>query len=326
MTRPGWDDPALIVTSDTARTARYRRLQSWYREVQLGAAPGSTKRRPAIGSRLSLDDVAAQPDLNFIHPSAYAHAKQRALEVQREGGTLEVGRLKHNMLSSMPLCFNLFGAIGNEPVFLALFRHLFDGEAISIIEVICEWMPPSPSGRLGDRTAFDAVIRYERSDGPAVFGIETKYTEPFSKTGYKPTKSNRYREITTDCGWFADPEGALERLQRPASNQLWRNLMLAGAIDMAGTRGAAAVVALTSDPGAAKAITLVSAELRPEFSNRLTWVGLEEIVDAVSEVAPELCGWADRFSRRYLDTNLPDDPATAADPGGPRLGHLLTRP
>lgn len=35
-----WDDPRYQPTGEPSRIARYRRLQSWYREVQLGAEAG----------------------------------------------------------------------------------------------------------------------------------------------------------------------------------------------------------------------------------------------------------------------------------------------
>lgn len=231
----------------------------------------------------------------------------------------------------MPLCFNLFGALGavdRRAPFLALFKHLFDPAATSITDVICEWAPTEAQGNLKDRTAFDAVVFYERTDGPAFAGIETKYTEPFSQKISVLESKPRYCEVTRTCGWFHDPGGAPERLNTTKANQLWRNLLLAGALDVGGSkgRGRVVVVALADDLGAANALTAVSAELRPEAQDRLRSVSFEAIIDAVPTAAPELQGWADRFQRRYLDTGQPDDPDAVADPHGPRFGRPLTRP
>lgn len=332
-----WDDPKYAPDGEPGRIARYRRLQSWYREVQLGAEPAPYPARRVkgavqvtdklgLGSLLRPEDVAAQPDLNFLHPDAAAHADERVAEVRAANGTLEEGRLRHNLLSSMPLCFNLFGALRNETGFLALFQNLFDVRATSINDVICEWAPAAGEGSLGDRTAFDAVVFYERSDGPAFLGIETKYTEPFSQKVYKP--SGRYREITEQSGWFSDPVAAPDRLKASASNQLWRNLLLSAALELDGGRGrgGVAVVALADDPGVARAADAVSAELDPVSADRLRVVSLEAIVSAAPEVAPGLQGWADRFRRRYLDVDQSDDAGAKADPAGPRLGRPLTRP
>lgn len=326
MSETPWQDPTPPVDSDSARTARYRRLQSWYREVQLGARPGSAKGRPELGSMLHADEVAAQPALNFLHPGAFAHAERRIAEVQAENGALDPVRLTHNMLSSMPLCFNLFGALGSESQFLGLFQACFDGAATSITDVVCEWAPTggSAEANLGDRTAFDAVVFYERADGPAFMGIETKYTEPFSQKEYT---SHRYDEVARGCGWFADPDQAIQRLTAKGSNQLWRNLLLAAALDAEGSRGrgAVSVVCLADDPGAQRAMDAVTAELAPTASDRLQVVSLESIVDSVAGVAPELTGWAGRFRSRYLDVEQPDR-GVQRHPDGPRLGDPLTRP
>lgn len=339
---PRWDDPRFRPTGEPARIARYRRLQSWYREVQLGVAPGPYPARivdgvarPSgklgLGSSLRAEDVLAQPDLNFIDPAAHEHAERRIAEVlTKEHGTLEAGRLRHNLLSSMPLCFNLFGTLRSEDrrtPFLALFQHLFDPAATGISDVVCEWAPGQVLGNLDDRTAFDAVVFYERADGPAFLGIETKYTEPFSQATSDLDRRPRYRDVTTGSGWFSDRPGALDRLNTRAANQLWRNLLLAAALDDGGSkgRGAVVVVALDGDGGAAKALDAVSAELEPEFADRLGSVTLESIVAAVPAVAPDLQGWADRFGRRYLDVRQPDDPTAGADPDGPRFGRTLTR-
>lgn len=336
-----WDDPRYMPTGEPARIARYRRLQSWYREVQLGAEPGPYPPRAVsgvvqptdklgLGSMLRAEDVAVQPDLNFIDPAAHEHALRRIAEVPGENGTLEAGRLQHNLLSSMPLCFNLFGALGamdRRLSLLALFQELFDPAATAITDVICEWAPSAELGNIGDRTAFDAVVFYERSDGPAFLGIETKYTEPFSQATSDLDRRPRYGEVTRSCGWFADPDGALVRLNTTKANQLWRNVLLAAALDQGGSRGrgSVAVVALDGDAGAASAITAVSSELAPEAADRLTSVTLESIVETAPVAAPELAGWAERFRRRYLDADQPDDPAATADPDGPRFGQPLTR-
>lgn len=322
---PGWDDESLRPDDEPSRIARYRRLQSWYREVQLGARPGEWPGKATgdpLGSMLSPADVATQKDLNFLHPDAYAHALERIEVVRGEGGSLDPKRLTHNMLSSMPLCFNLFGALRKEPGFLGLFQELFDPEATGIVDVQCEWAPQAPSSFLNDRTAFDAVVFYQRADGPAFCGIETKYTEPFSQKQYEP--SDRYRLVTAACGWFQDPSSAPDRLMGSKSNQLWRNVMLAASVELAGVggRGSVAVVALEGDAGAANACAAVGAELSATGSQRLRSVSLEQIVDAARTSDEGLRAWADRFNRRYLDAEAPDR-GDARDPAGPTLGKSL---
>src|SRR4029453_14672485 len=102
--RPAWNDPSLRVASDSRRRAQYRALQSWYRETELHARPGRHWSGRLVGSLLPAELERA--GLNFLDEEIAGYAEQRAAEVVREGGTLDRNRLRRNMLSSMPLCFN----------------------------------------------------------------------------------------------------------------------------------------------------------------------------------------------------------------------------
>lgn len=322
QTTPAWDSPDLFPTSDAKRVARYRRLQSWYRAVQLGVEAGTSGNYPALGSYLHADAVAAQRDLNFLHPAAHEHAETRALKVQDEGGSLEPKRLFHNMLSSMPMCFNLFGAMrGEHTAFLPVFQKLFDSEATAITEIVCEWAPADLAARIGDRTAFDAVILYVAGAEPRFVGIETKYTEAFSA---EPYDRPQYRTLTADSDWFVD--GAdVELLKGPKANQLWRNTMLAAALEASGSKGTGrvAVVALADDSGAQAALEIVQPQMTAPASDHLRLVTIEDILSTAEKLAPQLSWWATSFRRRYVATDMPDNSSDQQDPRGPRFGRDL---
>ena len=293
---PAWDDPGIFPANEPARIAKYRRHQSWYRECVLQAAPGPFMSYEALGSYLDAGAVESNPSLNFLTAEAEAHAVERAGAVKEEGGALDPVRLRRNLLSSMPLCFNLFGSLRSEPAFLMLFQRLFDPTATRIIDVICEYAPQPPEAYLADRTAFDAVVFYETVDGPRFMGIETKYTEPFSAKEYE---SERYDTATEKSGWFVDGDAAPSVLKGSKSNQLWRNLMLAAALELAGGhgQGSVAVVALEDDPGATKAISIAREHLADQ--SRLVWTPIETLVDAADGV-PDLAEWSLAFRLRYV--------------------------
>lgn len=318
-----WEAPGLLPADEAKRVRDHRRLQSWYRHVQLGAPPGKFGSYDPLGSYLSPEAVHEQSDLNFLHPAAHEHAKERAVAVQQEGGSLEKQRLFHNMLSSMPMCFNLFGAMRAEhDSFLPVFRSLFDPDATQIVEIVCEWAPKDPAARIGDRTAFDAIVRYETGSERRFVGIETKYTEPFSSKNY-PGKI--YESVTEQSRWFSISPGAVERLRSSATHQLWRNVMLASQLEAHGSegRGSVAVVAMSDDAGAAKAVDRVRAEMADTHQDRLLSIPIESILDTTDALAPELSWWATSFRRRYLDLSLPDSPHAAQDELGPRLSRTL---
>lgn len=165
-----WDAPELKVAGDSRRTAKYRLLQSWYRETVLESPPGAYTppnhpTRP-LGSLLDPAAVLALPHLNFLDRRAYDYAVERSATVQAEHGTLDEDRLMHNMLSSMPLCFNLFGLVRSVPELQVPFvQALFDPEATAVEMIECEWTPRRPESSINDRTAFDAAIITRRADG-----------------------------------------------------------------------------------------------------------------------------------------------------------------
>lgn len=294
---PAWDDPAIFPANETARIAKYRRHQSWYRECVLQAAPGKFMTYDPLGSYLHEEAASANPSLNFLTAEAEAHAVERAAVVKAEGGALDPVRLRRNLLSSMPLCFNLFGSLRGEPAFLTLFQRVFDPAATRIVDVICEYAPQPPEAYLADRTAFDAVVFYETADGPRFMGIETKYTEPFSAKEYPV--SERYGTVSANSGWFVDGENAPSVLKGSKSNQLWRNLMLAASVELSGGNGhgSVAVVALEDDPGATKAITILRDHLVDQ--DRLVWAPIEGLLDAADSI-PELAEWSLAFRLRYV--------------------------
>lgn len=290
-----WADPRLKIASDSARTGRYRTLQSWYREEVLGLPPGRDRRGRVIASMLPQEALAERPGLNFITPEAIAYAGERAREVLRTGGTLDDDRLRRNMLSSMPMCFNIFGSLRDHPELGVLLSEAFELDVASIDGVECEWAPER-TAHLNDRTAFDAFVTYKDRSGRRCFlAIETKYTEPFSQKEYD---SQLYREVTAGSGYFR--EGASEHLIGRATNQMWRMTMLAASMlhrgDFEG--GAVAVLSLADDRHARTAVEGVRAQVVDE--SFVKFVSLEDLVEVASH-HDSLRKWSNDFATRYLD-------------------------
>ena len=293
-----WNDPTLAVKSDTRWRARYRSLQSWYRETVLRVRPGRDRRGIPHGNILPAAAVAKQPGLNFLTEEIAVYARTRAEEVKAEHGALDPYRLRRNMLSSMPLCFNLFGALRDYPDAAAkALSATLCLDIRRVLDIVVEWAP-DPELHLRDRTAFDAIVRYSTADGrPAFLGIETKYTEPFSPQGYC---SERYVELTEDpeAGFRKD---AWLRLKAPATNQLWRNALLAHSLRRTSEydRGHVVVISCEGDGGGAQAIEGLNSELCDPAS-LLRSTTYEALIDVLVS-NPESSSWAQKFRRRYLD-------------------------
>lgn len=300
-----WSDPRLSVASDGRRTARYRLLQSWYREQVLTAEYGEYRvnggTRP-LGSLLALHDVVERPGLNFLTPAAATYAMERAELVQAAGGAIDKARLARNMLSSLPMTFSIFGELrSREDRGLDAVRAFLDPHAVAVDVMECAWRPAVDV--LGDRSGFDAAVVTERADGSRhLTGIEVKYTEQFNHTIYN---SDGYRQVHEFSGWFHP--GTARPLVGPATNQLWRTSLLAAACAkrqvMGVTSASVVVMCLGEDPDAARALAGLSAALRaPEEHCRI--VSLESFVAGVREGLGPQAPWADAFATRYLDPPL----------------------
>lgn len=289
---PAWNDEVLRVSSDSRWRAQYRLLQSWYRETVLDEPPEVGSNGKLVGNMLT--KTAGDAGKNFLSKEIAAYVERRIPEVQAANGTIETIRLRQNMLSSQPLCFNLFGQLRHHPVEAAALLKTALGLDVAKVERIeVEW---APTQGIGDRTAFDAFVEYRTNPGDLAFlGIETKYTEPFSTTEYV---SDAYTSVTTESGVFR--AGAAEKLGGSATYQLWRNAMLALQVRRSGyTAGHVVVVACKNDRTAEAAVRGVRDQLLAP-DDLVRHVALEDLIEHALK-RPALAEWAAAFERRYLD-------------------------
>lgn len=294
-----WDDPAFKVASDPPRRAQYRRLQCWYRAEVLGLEAGTDGKGRTVGSMLPRAAVQANPSLNFLGDDRLS-----AIGIARADeshGAYSRDRLMHNMLSSQPMCVNLFGALGLEPAAGAATLRAASALPVAQVQrVQIEVAPDGATALLRDRTAFDAYVEYTDDAGATRFvGIETKYTEPFSNDGgLSDEKRQKYRDLAVQFGAFRSPLD--DRLLHPKASQLFRNVLLALAHrQTSGHAGHVMVCALSDDTDATLAVDIArDALLDPDDVLRSMPIG--SVIDrAVTK--PVLAGWASEFHRRYLD-------------------------
>jgi hypothetical protein len=290
---------------DNAFTARLRRHQSWYRASVLGVPcgvgprPNSTKR---YGNMLTPADGAR--GLNFLTPAAHAAAKAR---VAAGGGAVEAFRLSNNLLSSMPMCFNLFGPLQADLTLATrLVEALLPGEVSQVTAVHLEYAPSPASDYLDDRTAFDAFIEYRRPDGAlAALGVETKLTEPFSQKHYDRPEYRRWMRGNRSP-WLPTSRGQVDAIPH---NQLWRDHLLAIAVrDRGGSPYASSRLLLLRHPEDQSCASVVAdyrVLLKPDDDTFLdrTLDDLMNRWEAAAAGTPQL-SWMHEFRRRYLDLHL----------------------
>lgn len=100
----------MAVDSDSKRTARYRRLQSLWRETVVGLPPGQDSKGNSIGSWLP-----EASDGQWLTPVIAAYVENPVPQALRDGEAIEQKRLRTNLMSSQPLCFDIFGQFAAQP-------------------------------------------------------------------------------------------------------------------------------------------------------------------------------------------------------------------
>lgn len=291
---PPWDDPSWRVAGDSSWQAGLRWQQCWWRAERLALPAGPfSKARPnrLVGSTLAFD---APPDANFLtHEAAAAAARRLA---GGGGGLVKEDRLRRFLLSSQPMCFNLFGHFQDAPHRSALAgwvrRH--DSEVDRVTRVEVEWAPQRAKHFHGG-SAFDAIVEYQRHDGNLGFlAVECKYHEDLVQSDV-PNVKDVYRTFTDAHGLWRT--GAASRLDRRGLRQFWLNTLLAQSLLRAGTyaAGKSIVVACAADRSARDACAVLRAELADPST--LAWDPWEAVAASI-EGHDE---WRNRFVTRYLD-------------------------
>jgi hypothetical protein len=281
-------DHLLQDAPSTAWKRRARWHQSQWREAHrylIGTNPyaggvGATK----IGSRLPLES-AKNDGANFLTPTI-RKAVLDCLAHPVPHRMLAEDRLWADLLSSMPLCFNLFGD--------------FFGDTEYAARAVRAWWPDAPRGAvnvrfehspgrgdpafLGNKSAFDVAFEIGSGDKDlAIIGVETKYHED-AKIEPAPKKPSalarhakaleRYVEVAERSkafidGWrelvigtelhqiWLDHLLLLSMLQHPSGRWTWgRFVLLYPSGNPSFARAAAAYQAVLRDPATFEARTI----------------------------------------------------------------------
>ena len=293
---------------------RMRAHQSWYRAAVLNVGYGVG---PNEGSSASygnyLEVEAAERGDNFLNEHIWEVVQDRIAQ----GGGVTRYRCLHNLLSSQPMCFNLFGQfVGRPHVATPLFSALLPDVVGEVEDVRVEWAPGPKARYLDDETSFDAFVKVRRAgDGaPGFLAIETKLTEPFSQKRYGIDHRPAYASwmSRSDSPWI--PESG-EQVTDLRWNQLWRNHMLATSLveDEASPYefGVPIVVHHPLDARGVEAV-IGYRELLHDPTSIATF-DLRQIIDRwrALSTAHEDRRWIDRFDVRYLQLALSERAAVA---------------
>ena len=206
---------------------RLRLLQSLWREEK-GFAAGKYRGKTR-GARLAMP--AAKDNLeNYLTQNI---RKVVSEELDDPGDKLYgAPRIYENLLSSQPLCFNLFGELTLDlDLATRALADMSEGRIARVRAIDFEFSPGRKDSRYtGDRSAFDVYVQYEtRSGGKGFAGIEVKYHESLNigdeKKHYED-HGERYDEIAEAMECFH--EAKLGELRGSRLQQIWRDHLLMG--------------------------------------------------------------------------------------------------
>lgn len=286
-----------------------RLLQSVWRDAK-GLPVGSYKRPDGTTLRLGsmIADKAGETGRNFLLPEI-ARLARREVAYREPGALIEERRLWCNLLSSMPLTFNLLGPLKLDPklatkMLCAMFTDLAD----AVVEgVFFEHGPGRGAGDLtADFTAFDAMLTYSRPDGSRGFvAIETKYSESLGEQ-QRPLKP-RYAELAPLAGLHIDPRA--DDLTSGPLQQLYRQHLLAQAMLMRGdfSEGRFVIIAPELNTPVQAGIATYGSKLVPPSSAQVPFgsITLEGMIDLLRQCGER--GYAKMLFERYADWSKVDE-------------------
>jgi hypothetical protein len=287
---------------DSFLARKMRKHQIWYRTNVLklpygtGPKPNDTS---YYGNMLTCADGEA--GRNFLTPEIFEVVKDR---IAQGTGAVEKYRLLHNMLSSQPMCFNLFGPlVRDHDLAKTLLQTLVIEKISEVTRVEIEWSPKPAMDYLNDHTAFDAFIEYRATDRQLFgLGIETKLSEPFSQKMYDRLEYRRWMQLS-NSPWL--PE-SWNKVQAIGHNQLWREHLLAVAMHSQPHSPYAQVRLLSvhhsEDLECVRNYSNYKSLLRVE-DDSLFSLSLDQVVERWSSVVTkkDQKQWLISFKNRYID-------------------------
>lgn len=284
--------------SDFQRKARI--LQSMWREEQgfeIGVHKGRNGDRP-LGSRLTMP-WAEETLSNFLTETTKQVIRDEVIDEEKSKGKLyKKPRIFNNLLSSQPLCFNLFAELQRDlSLASSIFNEFTSGRVNRVTGIEFEFSPGRGEDKYtGDKSAFDVYIKYDPDlGGHGFFGVEVKYHENLK---VEPEEhQTRYDEIAEMMGCFILEK--MDDLKSPPLQQIWRDHLLSGILKKEDNFDEGTVVFLypRDNPHCEDAI-LDYRECLTESDSFHVWI-MEDLIDVIQKDTQE--DWVERFSDRYLN-------------------------
>lgn len=275
------------------RSARI--LQSIWRDEQ--GFPADETRSEPRGYLLPMP-WAQETLANYLTDNIRDVVRSEVLDSEQSDGKLYgKPRIFNHLLSSQPLCFNLFGELtSNLEMASRVVSRLTHGRFAEVTGIDFEYSPGrSDPAYTDDRSAFDVFLRCKTEAGePAFLGIEVKYHETLK--GKPGRHRERYSEVAEQMDCFKDPRD--EKLRETPLQQIWCDHLLSGAVKLKDDFSDAAFVFLypTDNLYCRDAVAAYRQFLKSDDSF-LEWT-IEDVVAALE--AESGAEWVGMIRDRYL--------------------------
>lgn len=289
----------LVESDGNGFRRRARLLQSMWREakgIPAGTihAKGHTK---LLGSRIPMP-LAENDLLNYLTDNIRSVVRSTLSEAAPDQ-VFSKPRIFNDLLSSQPMCFNLFGELCQD---LALATRVFAILAPQRIGQVAslkfEYSPGRGQQRYtADGTAFDVYCEFTTPSGGAGFiGIEMKYHENLK--GKAAQHRPRYDEIAKIMNCFRVE--AMPDLRKQPLQQIWRDHLLAGVtrIQDRFDDGFYVFVYPQDNKFCSEAIQKYLTCLDVGCDSVQVWT-LEQLIDAIIAASNE-AAWSLDLKQRYL--------------------------
>ena len=253
---------------------------------------------------------------NFLTECAFKHAEYR-VENRKKYETIESDRLFNNLLSSQPMAFNLFCPLRQmcmdspEIATKVLNAALPDYPIHKVTEVELEFIPKDYPKLTGDKSAMDAIIRFEDEQGNGGFiAIETKYSENLGtnaaydrdKNGNKTPRKQSLKAVQELNCFKSDVESRIINGEVRLT-QIYRNFLLSEKFGHdEGLNSYSIILAPRNHPSTDNEFKSLYNELKEEHRTKINSMHLEDFVNAIINNSPtEYRVVFERFYDRYLN-------------------------
>lgn len=299
--------------SDNLFTARARKNQSLWRVkngLEIGVGPDKNSNKKGVPAKYG--NMIANGETNgrnFYFPETFEYAKWR-VNTRIKGETIDAYRLFNNLLSSMPMAFNLFHPLmmlkmENPALVDLMFRDAFPAipSIYRVQEIGLEFIPTPTEEYIRDKSAMDAFVRYLDKDGNNyLIAIETKYTDSL---GTNAAFNHVYQlDIMRELDMFTNEAFSNFNLEKTKISQIFRNFILAeqyGKIHKL-KKVYSVVMAPAAHPTTKNEISLLQTHLNEADRERVIALSLEEFIAAIRvHCKGKYLKWIDWFNDRYLN-------------------------